>query len=72
METEWGKVLELALQQGIWAVLYIYLFLRILKEHSARESKYQEMITQLSDGIEAGIKRIQAQYQQSQKNFPED
>lgn len=68
MDSEgWNKLLELAVQQGIWAALYIYLFFRMLKENSARENKYQEMITRLSDNIEAGINRIQTQLEHIQK-----
>lgn len=36
-------ILEVALQQGIWAALYIYLFFRMLKEKAQREEKYQGM-----------------------------
>ncbi len=32
-------IIEAALQQGIWAALYIYLFFRMLKENAAREEK---------------------------------
>ena len=73
MEPEaWEKLLELAVQQGIWAALYIYLFFRMLKENSTRESKYQEMITRLSDNIETGINRIQTQLEQIQKYASDD
>lgn len=59
MEAELSGILELALQQGIWAALYIYLFFRMLKENAARESQYQAMITGLSSGIQDGIEQIQ-------------
>ena len=32
MEASLTNILELALQQGIWAALYIYLFFRMLSE----------------------------------------
>lgn len=38
METGLTGILELALQQGIWAALYIYLFFRMLKENANREA----------------------------------
>ena len=44
MDTALGGILEVALQQGIWAALYIYLFFRMLKENAQREEKYQNMI----------------------------
>ena len=59
MEEGIAKILELAVSQGIWAALYIYLFFRMLKENKEREEKYQSMICQLSDNIEDGIEKIQ-------------
>ena len=52
-------IMEAALQQGIWAALYIYLFFRMLKENAAREEKYQAMIDSLSTNIAEGIEDIQ-------------
>ena len=37
MEAWLSKLLELAVGQGVWAVLYIYLFFRMLKENKERE-----------------------------------
>ena len=54
MEASLTNILELALQQGIWAALYIYLFLRMLSENKAREDKYQTIIDRLSGNIEQG------------------
>ena len=48
MDTALSGILEVALQQGIWAALYIYLFFRMLKENAQREEKYQNMIDDLS------------------------
>lgn len=42
MEATIQTIMEAALQQGIWAALYIYLFFRMLKENAAREEKYQK------------------------------
>lgn len=61
MEEGIAKILELAVSQGIWAVLYIYLFFRMLKENKDREECYQEMISKLSSNIEQGIEKIQNQ-----------
>ncbi|MGI5906936.1 MAG: BhlA/UviB family holin-like peptide [Candidatus Pararuminococcus gallinarum] len=61
MEESIGKILELALQQGVWAALYIYLFFRMLKENREREEQYQQIIERLSANIEEGISRIQTQ-----------
>ncbi len=59
---EWvTKLLELAVGQGIWAVLYIYLFFRMLNENKEREERYQSTINLLSENIEDGIENIQNQ-----------
>ena len=55
------RLLEMAVSQGIWAVLYIYLFLRMLNENKAREDRYNATISQLSDNIVRGINHIQDQ-----------
>ena len=39
MDTALSGILEVELQQGIWAALYIYLFFRMLKENAQREEK---------------------------------
>ena len=59
MEATIQTIMEAALQQGIWAALYIYLFFRMLKENAAREEKYQAMIDSLSTNIAGGIEDIQ-------------
>ena len=40
MDLDVTSLLEAALQQGIWAALYIYLFFRMLKENASREERY--------------------------------
>lgn len=52
-------IIEVALQQRIWAALYIYLFFRMLKENESREGQYQDIIKTLSGGIQDGIIDIQ-------------
>lgn len=52
MDLDVTSLLEAALQQGIWAALYIYLFFRMLKENASREERYQNMIDCLSSNIE--------------------
>ena len=59
MDTNLKAILEVALQQGIWAALYIYLFFRMLKENVTREERYQQMIDHLSSNIADGIEDIQ-------------
>ena len=59
MDTTLESILEVALQQGIWAALYIYLLFRMLRENAQREEKYQQMIDTLSKNIQTGIDNIQ-------------
>ena len=59
MDSNLTSILQVALQQGIWAALYIYLFFRMLKENAERETKYQSMIDTLSGSILKGIDDIQ-------------
>ena len=59
MDTTLQSIIEIALQQGIWAALYIYLFFRMLKENVTREERYQQMIDHLSSNIADGIEDIQ-------------
>ena len=67
MDASLTTILEVALQQGIWAALYIYLFFRMLKENAQREEKYQGMIENLSGNILKGIDDIQSRlYDMSQ------
>lgn len=59
MDASLPTIIEVALQQGLWAALYIYLFFRMLKENAAREEKYQAMIDSLNTNIAEGIENIQ-------------
>lgn len=59
MDATLKSILEVALQQGIWAALYIYLFFRMLNESAQREEKYQRIIDTLSQNIQTGIDNIQ-------------
>lgn len=61
MEESIATILELGISQGIWAALYIYLFFRMLKENKDRETRYQSTIDRLSNNIENGIEKVQAQ-----------
>ena len=60
MDTALKSILEVALQQGIWAALYIHLFFRMLRDNAQREEKYQSMIENLSQNILTGIDNIQS------------
>ena len=55
------KLLEMAVSQGIWCLLYVYLFLRMLNENKVREDRYNATITQLSEKIIASLNHIEGQ-----------
>lgn len=61
MDSTIQSIIEVALKQGIWAALYIYLFFRMLKQNEEREKEYQTIIDRLNEKIEAGIESIQEQ-----------
>ena len=67
MEAGVQSLIEAALQQGIWAALYIYLFFRMLKENKEREDRYQAMVDRLSGNIEEGIEDIQSRLDAMEK-----
>ena len=67
MEAGLQSLIEAALQQGIWAALYIYLFFRMLKENKEREDRYQAMVDRLSGNIEEGIEDIQSRLDAMEK-----
>lgn len=67
MELDMAALFEAALEQGLWAVLYIYLFFRMLKENAEREERYQGMIDRLSSNIEDGIENIQSRLDAMEK-----
>lgn len=59
MDATLQNIIEIALQQGVWAGLYIYLFFRMLKQNEEREVQYQATIDKLSGSIQNGIENIQ-------------
>ena len=59
MEAALSTIIEGALEQGLWAALYIYLFFRMLKENAEREKEYQAIIRNLTGNIQEGIDCIQ-------------
>lgn len=56
-----NKLIELIVSQGVFAILFLYLLLYVLKENRTREEKYQEIIFKLSctlHNIEQDLKEI--------------
>ena len=48
----WDKILELAIGDGLWALLFCVLLIYELKDSRARENKYQDTITSLTKDLE--------------------
>ncbi|MCH5163997.1 MAG: hypothetical protein J1F36_03185 [Clostridiales bacterium] len=42
------EIMSIALESGLWAALFCFLFLYMLKDSRSRENKYSEMIDSLS------------------------
>lgn len=55
----WQDILDLAIKNGLWAVLFLGLLIFVLKDSKQREQKYQDTIKDLTDhlGIVHEIKK---------------
>ena len=47
----WEEVLNLAIKNGLWAVLFMALFIFVIKDSANREKKYQETISNLTEHL---------------------
>lgn len=47
----WEEVFNLAIKNGLWAVLFMALFVFVIKDSAGREKKYQETIKDLTDHL---------------------
>ena len=48
----WEQIVNLAISNGLFAVLFLGLLVYQLKDSKTRESKYQETIARLGDALE--------------------
>lgn len=48
----WEEIMSLAVSNGLWAVLFVGLFVYELRDSSLREKKYQNTITALSEKLQ--------------------
>ena len=55
----WTNILDLAIKNGLWAVLFLGLLIFVLKDSKQRENKYQQTIKDLTEhlGIVKQIKQ---------------
>ena len=44
----WNEIVNLAIKNGLWAVLFLGLFIFVIKDSSNREKKYQQTIRDLT------------------------
>ena len=54
----WNELYDLAIKNGIWAVLFMGLFIFVIKDTSKREQRYQQTIKDLTShlGVVKSIK----------------
>ncbi len=52
------ELLNFFISQGVFAVLFCYLLLYVLKENSIRESRYQDLLKDLTEEIKQDISSI--------------
>ncbi|MBO7156425.1 MAG: hypothetical protein J6V83_03365 [Clostridia bacterium] len=48
----WEQIWETALNSGLWAMLFVGLFITQMKDSKAREEKYQALIDALAKKLE--------------------
>lgn len=47
----WQNVFDLAIKNGLWAVLFLGLLIFVLKDSKQRENKYQQTIKDLTEHL---------------------
>ena len=50
----WEQIWEAAINSGLWAMLFVALFVLQIKDSKAREEKYQNLINSLAEKLEIG------------------
>lgn len=48
----WEKIINLAIGNGLWAVLFLMLLVFVLKDSRTREQKYQDTIENLGNALQ--------------------
>lgn len=48
----WEKIINLAIGNGLWAVLFLMLLVFVLKDSRTREQKYQDTIENLGTALQ--------------------
>ena len=47
----WEQIWETALNSGLWAMLFVGLFITQMKDSKAREAKYQALVDSLAEKL---------------------
>lgn len=47
----WEQIWETALNSGLWAMLFVGLFITQMKDSKAREEKYQQLVDSLAEKL---------------------
>ena len=66
----WEQIFNLALNNGLWAVLFLALLIYQLKDSRTREKKYQQTITELNVTL-LKVNEIDANVYKLSENLPE-
>lgn len=59
----WNEILDLAIKNGLWAVLFLGLLVFVLKDSAKREKKYQQTIKDLTEHLGV-VKEIKKEVEQ--------
>ncbi len=51
MESIWQTIWETALNSGLWAMLFVGLFITQMRDSKAREEKYQNLVDNLAEKL---------------------
>ena len=47
----WEQIWETALNSGLWAMLFVALFITQMRDSKAREEKYQQLVDSLAEKL---------------------
>ncbi len=64
----WDNILELAISDGLWALLFCMLLIYQLKDSKVREVKYQDTISSLAKDLEY-MKELDESIEGMERNF---
>ncbi len=67
----WQEIFNLAVNNGLWAVLFLVLLFYVLKDSRAREKKYQDTIERLGISL-ANIEDIKEDVQEIKEKLDKE